>query len=900
MTKNSWYLLLTVLVLCPRCTQDWNNPYDSVYKGDYCERLILPKDESFYAFTMYNIEMEHIGADKYESYSVFTIPDGKIDTFLFRGSSDTLLILYFTSAFSGRLGIRCLRPNGKEDTLLYTVSVMQPLFIHHFDDQYQLTAPEETSSALENIKTVMWYADHREYSEYAVSDTFSYEGTSGIYALCKDWFGNSLKVEFTGETILDSISHQFMYKTGDSVGFLLYLHSSSEDSGVIQYIAGSDTSETVVKVDSETLSVELNQAALASGYHRISFIYKSSNSGIYSNKLQTEVLVCDSMYYAKINNTSEELISGKDLAFDCHVTTALGYQAPSGIYKWQILLGSDTIFNNFEHDLKRVSFQTEREGLLTVRVVYTDLYGNSSPVATFGGYVQDSNGKLLDGIFVRPYPVYSGQKITLVVPATVSAGSVCKWSFDSDTVWECSSPLKSVEHVFTDSGIQIVNVKHISQSGSQSYACTIQVLDGRPQIDSIAIIDTLYSTSELQGVVYASDPANVGIREYRVKLISGEKQQEYSSSQPVLSIFTGTTGICTLTVKLEGKSGLTSELYSRLVTIADGSPRWKAFGGLDEAWLNEKYTVHVECSDIDGIVKKVVIDWGDGNIDTVSIEGRSVQCQVQHVFTQIAPQGFFQISASVFDNTMAVSELKSYKVTIRDGRPQVSICSSVFSFNGDTVRTIAKNDTLVVPYLEPEYIDGKNLLQIPISLISHGERNQVLLYGVSCGSADTIQESDWMGKSSLWYSTTSVSRLSASSDPMVFTAFCKDNAGMIGKKEFLLRTDASPVRPVVSVNKGVAENQYVISWTGGNDLRDGLNTEIQIRHMISYGNQFGSSVFVDTILATNRLLNLSYSGGQYSYNVLIEDEYYWASNEIIITAVDQLGNRNSGKCLFSR
>lgn len=907
--------IVPVMLLVSGCSQDWNNPYDVLYEGDYEIEIRISENQRLFTFVPYDFDCVNKGHDRYLSFSVFTQPKAAVDTFLFRQSCDSLLNIYFNQQFEGKLGISALRHNGHRDTTLIDIKVHPSIFIQKRKCRDSLCLKTLVSSGAEkcmdNIREIRWSIGGKLIAvTTSVTDSLFLEiglYDSVITAECADWFGNILESVSKNSVRcrIDSVSAPYIVSCGSELEGELILVSEIGDSGIVKGCVGSDTVKKSMTFTDTIGECTLNFAkiGLEPGLHTLRFVYSSYRNGI-SDEKTVEMVVSDSLYYTKLVNIPERVTVGNVVSLEAETFTRTGALAPKGTYTWTVLLNSDTLFSRSEESLKKVFFRTNREGKMVVQVQYSDLYNVSSPLFADSFSVQDGVGAVVNGMYIRTWPVHTGQNTTFVIPAGLADSSssvTSSWSFDGDTVWDVSVIGYAGSTTFTREGKHTVWAKLINGPTNQLYSCTLSVQNGIPQLDSVVLGDTVcYSTREIGVGIFATDPSGSSIREYRVIMKCDGESLEYVSDASELGVWAEAAGPCTLFVSVINASGVQSETRIVSLTIKNGSPTLHSFSGEDHTWLFEDYRGFAVASDVDGEVRGFVIDWGDSAIDTVLCSGRSVRNEIIHSYSILPDQRKFKIKAVAFDDRMVFSDTVVHEIEVLDSRPRIQPVGSFIGYKGDTVRTVVIGDTLVTPYIEPEYIDGAYLLSVPVSFTAEGVRGEVLLYAVASGEVENIEEGDWKSDSVFLYKSASgISSLSPSSSPSTFTAFCKDGNGVVGSREFILRTDPPPNRPVVDVQNTGLDN-FLVTWTGGQDSRDGVDTKVEIWYRVTYSQQFGGGVLVDTLLHSSALKNYKSENNAYVFDFALTDSYSWASSEVRIVAEDLLGNRIAGSKIFER
>jgi hypothetical protein len=121
-TKINTLLLSTfvLLFLCNQCEN--NNPYDSLYDGDYqftptWDSLSSGDKDTFEVFRTYRVKLKNLDQDTFKTFSVTDVNDNVITdaaVLTVKFKTDATLLLYFIKPYSGKLKIKGIRPNDKE------------------------------------------------------------------------------------------------------------------------------------------------------------------------------------------------------------------------------------------------------------------------------------------------------------------------------------------------------------------------------------------------------------------------------------------------------------------------------------------------------------------------------------------------------------------------------------------------------------------------------------------------------------------------------------------------------------------------------------------------------------------------------------------------------------------
>lgn len=217
LTISLSFLCITLLS-CDRA----KSPLLDNYIGDYHFNAFFEKtSDSLNVFTSYRVKIERLGEDTFATFSLQTVPDGKLDKNATQLSADKQsIIAYFKAAFKGTLLVIGHRPNERQDTVKIQVSVANNFkIVNPIYAQINKEQKIVLSGYSDFTQKVTWYIDNvSDTNGSSVNDTLKTTigsaGSRQVWASIKDKNGNivlsdTAKISFVSDTPAIKLSANF-------------------------------------------------------------------------------------------------------------------------------------------------------------------------------------------------------------------------------------------------------------------------------------------------------------------------------------------------------------------------------------------------------------------------------------------------------------------------------------------------------------------------------------------------------------------------------------------------------------------------------------------------------------------------------------------------------------------
>ncbi len=851
----------SILLLVLSCGKPYVDRYDPTYRGDYQLSLSVEDSSEFFAFIPVNVPYSHKGDDRYVSFSVFTEPEGFVDTLHFRASDPDFFSLYFTAPFSGNVVFRARRHNGRTDTLSFPVAVRSPFeiagnrFLVQGDtNEFTVTMAEGAEKAAEAVRKVSWFLDTSLVMKNAsLSDTFSLiceksELSRKLKLLCTDFRGNRFTTEpFTpgipvpGPAILDVKAPVFT-QPHTSLEFVAQVKSAPKDSGWVRLIIGTDTLEKRVGFETDSVvKVTLfhSEGIPDTGRHSLSFEYESSVHHKCSQPLEVYVPVTDYAYRLQLLCSEPVAEMGDSLKLKATALRTNGESAGSGEFSWTVLLENDILYSNKQGD-SSIAVLPERAGELQIHVQFISESGMISEKLIEKREVVDFSSMRPDAILATVSPAFTSVPVTFIlpVPQTEDNFEETVWNAfrKEDTVFTKTTPGVRTTVRFETPGEYSIHGKH---AGS-SYSCSLTVLDGSPSVDSVIFPQRVFVHKE-EGVFtfHCSATGDIEIDLYNITLIKDNDTLTSSSPVPRMSVpfKTSQEGEWRVETRVRNRNGLWSETYTpqRKLTIDLGLPRVTAFDP-DTISLQKDSVFKVSVRDLDGLVDEIVIDWGDETKDTLQAHASFFTGQITHSYPQNVPsEGFYDITVSATNESGQKSPPYSKKIYVLDGVPQVNISGRSFVYKGSTYRTVVRGDTLFSPRIHESYswsgYAGGSTITIKeaVTLNTSDRDGEVLKYAADYKDTP-LEEITWSTSADVWLDSSNGYYnwgFHPDSSAVKVDLYCSDNDGKIGKDSCYLRSVDKPDIMRISPIDTVRTDAVTIQFSGA-DIRDYDSADVTI------------------------------------------------------------------------
>ncbi len=895
-------LFATALLFC----SEQESPYSTDYTGTYSVSVTSEQLNGLYAFVPSSVSFSQ--KEPYTRFEIFTEPSGFIDTMHFRMYSAETFALYFTSPFTGMLGIIGQRPNSVIDTFRFPVRVKSPYRINGREiafknDTIRFTLEQiQTVTGQSNLKGVEWYAD----SSFLEQDIRGCSLLTGgmrndssllIKALCVDNKGfrfcaDSVVLRSIGEKpSVYNVSGPLFTLPNKPLEFLAELRSVPEDSGELVLAFSGDTVHKPIVFSDSTAAVSLliskgirNSSIISFTYHSYTFDCRSS---IYEYYLPVNTTV----FSLRFSNIPDSFLAGDSLVWRVEASKSDSSKALGGSYSWTAVLDGDTVANHVSA-LSDFGLRISNAGILLMYVQYRDTYGDTSQKISDSRTLFESSLSGLDRIISLPSELFTGQIVTLILPSIDCVSSFSVWSVDdsalNQSVEGCRASFR-----FENPGEHNVNAVLRTSTFEKEFSCKLLVRDGRPVIDSVAFDDTCYISSTGHAFsVFGSDPAQVQLDSFCLEMIKAEDTVRLFSANPVLTTAFDTlhVGKWEVKAKIRNENGLWSEMFTiqHELVVDRGAP---CFLGItpDTANLGEPEFFTIKAFDPDGNIRKVFIDWGDGSQDSIGVNQSRIAVRFNHTYNK--DDDTLPMLTVITDDSGNNREFRK-SVFIHDGKPDVKIVARKFTYLDDTLRTAVHGDTLLTPLLSRS--DGA--INCMLTFEGDDRDGQAISYAVSWGEMDSVwnyQKSFWLFSQWSRYNPVSIS-----SPALKIVGFCRDNDEKIDYDTFFVRTDAPPEPIQITYPSSldtVRSRNFELIFDGGEDSSDGGEAVISIWLQ----HDFQNGKFSDKIMVHKSLVADCRTSEGRSIQIAIPQTVKNGLVKVIVEVKDSLYNATRNESVFN-
>ncbi|MFP4165275.1 MAG: hypothetical protein ACLFVE_14970 [Chitinispirillaceae bacterium] len=862
--KNILYRTATVLILsCSllllvlSCSEPYVDRYDPTYRGDY--KLSVPVEDSseYFAFVPVNVPFSHKGDDRYVSFSVATEPEGFVDTLHFKTSDSDSFSLYFTAPFSGSLEFRALRHNDRMDTLSIPVNVKSPFeikgdefLVHNDTSRFALSLAEDAQEAAKAVRHISWILDTSLVLKNAsLSDTFSFiskqKGSREVKLRCTDFKGNQFTTEpfelgtpVAKPEIMNLQGPAFAQPTMP-LEFEAEVKSALKDSGTVKLITGKDTLEKHADFETDSI-VKINMlhpgGIADTGSHAVSFVYESSVHDRSSKPYVTYLPVTDHEYYLKLFPYQNGIAAGDSAEFTVTALERGGREVKEGSYSWTVMLSEDTLFSDDSTRSSSISVLPHTGGILTLRIKFTDEDGDSSPELVRMIEVFSSLSAVRsDVVFATPSPAFTAEPVLFQLPHTEYADStaVSEWIMengDGDTVAERTVRGFRLTNRFYEPGTYTIRGNYTTEPEAASYSCTLDVLDGSPTIDSLNFPPKVLLHKEKGHIsVESTSNGNASVEEYEIILVKDDDTLKFQTTSPRtdISFDSSHAGEWTVSARVKNTNNLWSQVHTSPLTMkVESSLPEVTFSGPDTVLQTRKSEFAVSAQDHDGSIEKIIIDWADGDIDTIQAQGNVFSTKVNHVYADSSAGKTHEISISATDDKKQKSTVRADVYVLR-GEPEVFLTQRSFSYDGEALQTKVRGDTIFTPYITSatdDYPDSIYSVHAMVTLSAEEGLGQVGEYFARMAVQDTLKK-EWSTSGNFLIERSSTSRYWFTRNGAYFNpgnsrtvecvAYCRDSDGLVDSLSFQIRSVDAPDSIVLNPPDSVVGTKAELAFTGG-------------------------------------------------------------------------------------
>jgi hypothetical protein len=477
-----------------------------------------------------------------------------------------------------------------------------------------------------------------------------------------------------------------------------------------------------------------------------------------------------------------------------------------------------------------ITFAWTTEGPASLLIWTRDNDGEYSDTVRLTFEVVENRPRITNMMMNKPL-VFALERCTLSVSAErgILRSPVEKtaWHFEtgasvSDTVAAGASVVVS----FATPGKKAVSIVAIDAQGDTSlpFMDSIVIDTGKPVVNAVSC-DTaaggFWVNDQLDFTVDAGDP-NGSVIQYRIVLRkqgSADSMVTQSTSSRIPFIVPlGNEGVYEIIAYARDNDSLWSTGYRNPtpLTIRCGKPRLSA-DIPSESWMYDPVSVQCSALDTNGLVGKLICDWADGSIDTITpaTPAQSVSDTfVHHYLTH----GEMMVRLIVIDDD-GIHSVDTAAIIVKKGMPHVQAVCDTFvwyddkGYPGDTLNLNASasdsNGTIV------KYVW---ILKAPLDSDAKAPDTAVTLTDhLIAGGANTAF---WADHQPFYFKTDSTYKSAV---------YVIDDDGLISKPDtfyFYIDAPRSPVA-TVEAKDGFNGNHGIFELAGGTSSIDSLIIKLQ-------------------------------------------------------------------------
>ncbi len=837
------------------CSEPYVDRYDPTYRGDYELSLSVEDSSEFFAFVPVNVPFSYNGDDRYVSFSVSTEPEGFVDTLYFRASNPEVFSLYFTAPFSGNVEFRARRHNGRTDTLSLPLTVRSPFeingneFLVRGDTVgFDVSIVEGAQKAAEVVRYVSWILDTSLVLENAsLDDTFSLFCEDGqkreLKLICTDFKGNQFTTEafvlgtLVSKPAMVNVNAPVFSKPDTPLEFVAEIRSAPLDSGSVRMIIGEDTLKKSVSFNADSvvdITLLHSEGIPDTGRHSLRFEYESSVYKSSSQPYCTFLPVIDHEYYLEQLSPQPVIAAGDSAEFSVAVFGDDGTEVKDGSYSWTVMLSEDTLFDSDSTRSPSITVHLPAAGTLRLYARFTDKDGVVSQELVEMREVADLSALRPHAVFATPSPAFTAAPVIfqLPVPETADSTVISDWVMengDGEIVDTRTVKGFRITNRFYEPGVYTIRGTYPFGSGVVSHSCTLDVLDGSPLVDSLVFSPRVLFHKEKGHIsmVYTAT-GNVAIEKYEYILTKDDDTLKFETglSQIDIPFKSSHTGEWTISARVKNSNDLWSEMRTspEKMRVESGLPE-VAFFGPDTVLKTRVSEFTVSAQDHDGSIEKITVDWGDGFVDTLAADGSTFSTKMNHTYADSSEKKTFEIRVSAIDD-MGQKSTVTANVYVADGNPEVMLAERKFLYDGATLATQIRGDTLFTPYITRQlykYSDTLYNVHTMVTLSAIDGLGQVEKYAVRIAAQDT-QQIEWSASGNIWFdfSLTSSfwydrpgSHLNPNTEAAEFVAFCQSDDGLVDSLLFTVRTVDAPDTIIFTSPDSVEGSKAELAFNGG-------------------------------------------------------------------------------------
>lgn len=532
-------------------------------------------------------------------------------------------------------------------------------------------------------------------------------------------------------------------------------------------------------------------------------------------------------------STKGTTFPGDSVFLDFQIISFVGDTGKLTIICEDTIVMQDVIFDKYNIKQIRQSIFINRSGRHIISLYYTNSKGFKSQLQSIPVIIEPAIRKsIITGINCNPSTIYKNEAFSITIISNFApSGQKCNrfyWSIDGDTIWERTTDLPTESFLFSSDTVHLaVRCSDTNGFYSEIYR-TILVLDpGIPVIDDILFSTHVsYIKKPFEIFIIAHDNPGGSIESSRIVLSSALKDTlVFNGTQLSIVPDTNICGEITVNAQVKDSAGHWSEwfLSEQIITINKGVPEIASCFFPDTVWFFNPAKLRFDAFDVDGILKRAIINWDDSCIDTININDASISTYALHTFsTQMEKLNRHVILTIEDDNYQYKTDTIS--VNVHKGEPSVKVGTSSISYrSGDTVYVKNENGAIKIPIY-----DG----YISFDVQAFDSNGTIKKYYCDIDSPYSID-------GAIGFSNTDRMRFYFRDNLTTWyfinvypkaVLYAVDNDGFLGTDTFYICTDRPPRSPTIisPATDTIKSFPFNVIWNDGVDDQDGYNTNYNL------------------------------------------------------------------------
>lgn len=300
----------------------------------------------------------------------------------------------------------------------------------------------------------------------------------------------------------------------------------------------------------------------------------------------------------------------------------------------------------------------------------------------------DSGIPVITSVSINTNKIYIGDSVSINIQGFDPNGKIHYYTIlKNDEIIASNILLDTTNHVISGDTAYLNTTEKIEFNEVGSYKLEIVITDNYMQpSNGMLIADTLFVDPGIP-IVYDLKPDTVDFKDVHTYTISANDSDgsiiKYEWSTDSVSFNTTLNGDSTFTlsildsgwtkifIKTTDNDANVSSILKDSVYVTYNQPVIDSLVPLGDVWINDTISYKLYFHDTNDSIISVSINWGDGNISNVPINGNINTISVNHGYL-VNISTTYNVSVTVLDND-SISISKDYAVNVKQGKPIVTI-----------------------------------------------------------------------------------------------------------------------------------------------------------------------------------------------------------------------------------